>query len=122
MEDEPLVRGMVAEILRPLGYQVLEAANGDEALRVSERHRGPVHLLLTDVVMPGMSGRELAEQLLSRRPETKVLFMSGYTNDDVMRRGVLDGRTAFIQKPFTATQFATKVRDVLDQPRRPGIS
>jgi len=79
---------------------------------------GRIDLVASDVAMPEMSGRPLVEKLA----ETKVLFMSGYTDDDVMRRGVLDGRTAFIQKPFTATQFATKVRDVLDQARRAAIS
>ena len=96
------------------GYKVLEASQGEEALRVGEQHRGPIHLLLTDVVMPGLSGRQVAEALRQRHPAMKVLFVSGYTDDAVVRHGVLEAETAFLQKPFTPVALANKVREVLD--------
>ena len=122
VEDDASLRALAARVLESSGYKVLLARNGIEALAIAAGHQGRIDLVASDVVMPEMSGRPLVEKLAETRSETKVLFMSGYTDDDVMRRGVLDGRTAFIQKPFTATQFATKVRDVLDQPRRSGAS
>jgi len=115
-EDEDLVRDLVCEILRRSGYAVLEARDGHEALAVAERHRGPIHLLLTDVVMPRMSGSDLARRLASRRPEMRVLYMSGYTDDETLRRGVLAGGKAFLQKPFRAAVLAARVREVLDAP------
>jgi two-component system cell cycle sensor histidine kinase/response regulator CckA len=121
VEDDASLRALAARVLESSGYKVLLARNGIEALALCAGYEGTIDLVASDVVMPEMSGRPLVEKLAETRAETKVLFMSGYTDDDVMRRGVLDGRTAFIQKPFTATQFATKVRDVLDQPRRAGI-
>jgi CheY-like chemotaxis protein len=93
---------------------VLAAATGEEALRLLERHAAPVHLLLSDVVMPGMSGRHLAEQLARLRPEMKVLYMSGYTSDTIVRHGVLEAQMAFLNKPFTAAALLRKVREVLD--------
>jgi len=114
IEDEPAVRSLVRGILESRGYTVLEAGRGEEALAVSEQHQGPIHLLLTDVVMPGMSGRELAERLGSKRPELKVVYMSGYTDDAIVRHGLLEQATAFIQKPFTPSSLARKVREVLD--------
>jgi DNA-binding NarL/FixJ family response regulator len=96
---------------------VLEASRGDEALSVSESHRGPIELLVTDLVMPAMTGRDLAEQLLLRHPETRVLYMSGYTDDAIVRRGVLEEGAPFLQKPFTPDALARKVREVLDGPR-----
>jgi two-component system cell cycle sensor histidine kinase/response regulator CckA len=114
VEDEEPVRAIVGSILRRQGYRVLPAQHPEEALVFSERHPGPIHLLLTDVVMPGMSGPELAKRLLATRPETKVLCMSGYTDDSVVRHGVLESGVAFIQKPIMPTSLATKIREVLD--------
>jgi DNA-binding NtrC family response regulator len=100
------------------GYKVLQAANGLEALPICEQHAEPIHLMLTDVVMPQMGGRELAEQVAKMRPEMKVLFMSGYTDDAIVHHGVLDAGMAFIQKPFTPDSLASKVRDMLDASTR----
>jgi len=122
VEDDAALRALAARVLEASGYKVLLARNGVEALALCAGYEGKIDLVASDVVMPEMSGRPLVEKLAETRAETKVLFMSGYTDDDVMRRGVLDGRTDFIQKPFTATQFATKVREVLDQQRRPGAN
>ena len=122
VEDDAALRALAARVLESTGYKVLLARNGVEALALCAGYDGRIDLVASDVVMPEMSGRPLVEKLAETRAETRVLFMSGYTDDDVMRRGVLDGRTAFIQKPFTAIQFATKVRDVLDQPRRVGTN
>jgi len=114
VEDEDGVRNLVRDILQTAGYTVLEARHGAEALDVSERHVGPIHLLLTDVVMPEMSGRELAQRLAILRPATKVLFMSGYTANAVVHHGVLDPDTDFLQKPITAAVLTRKVRQILD--------
>ncbi len=113
-EDEPGVRSLVHASLRLKGYTVLEAGNGTEALALAERHSGPIHLLLTDVIMPQMNGRELSERLKARRPGLKVLFMSGYTDDAVLRHGVVTEDLQFIQKPFTPSALAGKMRTVLD--------
>ncbi|MEW6245132.1 MAG: ATP-binding protein [Nitrospirota bacterium] len=113
-EDEPGVRSLVRDSLRLKGYTVLEAGNGTEALALAERHSGPIHLLLTDVIMPQMNGRELSERLKARRPGLKVLFMSGYTDDAVLRHGVVTEDLPFIQKPFTPSALAGKMRNVLD--------
>ena len=94
---------------------MLEAGNGAEAIEISKRHQGPIHLLITDAVMPGMSGRELAQRLHDHRPGIKVLYVSGYTDDTVLRNGLLEPGTAFLQKPFTRDSLAHKVRDVLDR-------
>ncbi len=114
VEDEPSVRSLVRSVLQSNGYTVLEAGRGDEAVAISQRHSGPIHLLVTDVVMLGMSGRELAERLETIHPEAKVLFMSGYTDDAVLRHGVLRAGTAFLQKPFTPEALAVKVRNTLN--------
>jgi PAS domain S-box-containing protein len=116
VEDDAAVRPLVRGVLLSKGYTVLEASRGDEALSVSESHRGPIELLVTDIVMPVMTGRDLAEQLLLRHPETKVLYMSGYTNDAIVHHGVLKEGAAFLQKPFTPDALARKVREVLDGP------
>jgi two-component system cell cycle sensor histidine kinase/response regulator CckA len=122
VEDEPALRAMVRNVLESKGYKVLEARHGEDALMVSELHRGPIDLLLTDVVMPGMSGRELAEHLVSADKNTKVLYMSGYTDDAIVHHGVLGSDMAFLQKPFSPDSVVRKVREVLDAPPsvRPG--
>ena len=114
VEDEDQVRRIVQEILEQQGYDVLAAANGEEALKLAELHGSKIHLLMTDVVMPQMSGRELAEELTTRQPKLKVLYMSGYTDDAIVRHGLLDASLSFIQKPFDAATAARKVREVLD--------
>jgi PAS domain S-box-containing protein len=114
-EDEPMVRQLVRAVLEQGGYRVLEAADGAEALRLAEAHPGPIHLLLTDVVMPGISGRELTERLAKQRPEVRVVYMSGYTDDAVVRHGVLHAGVAFIQKPFAPSALLRKVQEVLGQ-------
>jgi len=114
VEDAAAVRSVIHEALARQGYTVLEAPNGGEALAIAARHPGPIHLLLTDVVMPGLSGRQLADQLARVRPDTKVLYTSGYTNDAVVRHGVLESGIAYLQKPFTLDGLARKVREVLD--------
>ena len=113
-EDEEVVRRLAREILSGNGYKVLEAGNGREALLLSEAHRGEIHLLLTDVVMPKMSGRELGERIRLQRPDLRILYMSGYTDDAILRQGVLEDGIPFLQKPFTAEGLARKVREVLD--------
>ncbi len=117
-EDEEGVRSLAGEVLRRAGYKVLAARDGEEALRAAEAHPGPVHLLLTDVVLPGIGGGELARRLAAARPATGVLFMSGYADDLVVRQGVLRAREAFLPKPFTADVLLEKVREVLRQPKR----
>jgi PAS domain S-box-containing protein len=115
-EDEGLVRELVIEILMQGGYTVLPARDGAEALRISEKHRGPIHLLITDVVMPRMNGRELARRMLSSRPEVKVIYISGYTENAIIHHGVLDPGMHFVQKPFRPSDLVRKVREVLDAP------
>jgi CheY-like chemotaxis protein len=113
VEDEDAVRALAREVLRRQGYIVLEARHGVDALRLAERHPDEIHLMITDVVMPHMSGRELAERLCAARPTMKVLFMSGYTDHALMNRALTPG-SSFLQKPFTPEAFARKVRQVLD--------
>jgi PAS domain S-box-containing protein len=115
-EDEEAVRKLALQVLQMNGYQVLEAANGGAALLICERQKEPIHLLITDVIMPEMSGRELADRLAKLRPEMKVLFMSGYTDNAIVHQGVLDAGANFIQKPFPTDALARKVREVLDAP------
>ena len=109
-EDEDAVRRLVQRALELHGYSVLPARSGEEAERLERAHLGPIHLLITDVVMPGMGGRELADVVKSRRPQLKVLYMSGYTNDEVVRHGVILARDAFLQKPFTPAGLVARVR------------
>jgi PAS domain S-box-containing protein len=117
VEDEEAVRGVTLFALQSSGYTVLEARTSGEAIRVCTDHAGPIHLLITDVVMPGMSGRRVAQAAMSLKPGIKVLYVSGYTDDAVVRHGILQAETAFLQKPFTTAALAVKVRDVLDQQR-----
>jgi len=114
VEDEHAVRSLMVRMLRSMGYWVLEASRADEALMVCLRHKGPVHLLLTDVVMPQKSGRDLLDHLKPLRPDIKVLFTSGYT-EEALHRKVLERDAAFLPKPFTEEALARKVRDVLDE-------
>ena len=114
-EDEKMVRNLVAESLKLHGFTVLKAANAEEALLIGERHEGPIHLLLTDVVMPRMSGKELADQLLRLRPDARVLYMSGYTDQAIVHHGILDEDIAFIGKPFTPDALVLKVVEVIGQ-------
>jgi len=118
VEDDDGVRKLTREFLKINGYTVLEARNGAEAIQIPARHAGPVDLLLTDVLMPGMNGREVAQQFVSLRPETKVLFMSGYTEDAITHLGILEPGVAFIEKPFSPDELAHKVRSVLGSKER----
>ena len=113
VEDEPAVRSTLSRILTRLGYAVLEAGHGGEAMRISTEHAGPIDLVISDVMMPEMSGKEFIDRFSVARPRTRVLFMSGYTDDEVARMGLISGKQAFIEKPFTVEQITAKVRDVL---------
>ena len=116
VEDQPEVRKLVVEVLQGYGYRTLEAASGAEGLTASETYSGPIHLLVTDVVMPGMTGRDLAESLAKTRPEMKVLYTSGYTANVIAHQGVIKPGVAYLPKPFTPVQLAAKVREVLGEP------
>lgn len=113
-EDEAGVRSVTVRALRRWGYFVLEAADAAEAMQVCDTHLGPIDLLLTDIVLPGMRGPELAEALWARRPDLKVIFMSGYTDDVIARHSELQPGTAFLEKPFTPDVLTRTVREVLD--------
>jgi NO-binding membrane sensor protein with MHYT domain/nitrogen-specific signal transduction histidine kinase/CheY-like chemotaxis protein len=113
VEDEAVVRQLAARALRASGYRLLVATDAVEALRVSGEHEGPIHLLLTDVIMPGTTGPRLAAELVSAHPELRVLYMSGFTENAIAHHGVLDAETQFLQKPFTPAALALKVREVL---------
>ena len=117
VEDEEQVRRLACEILQASGYTILEASGGLDALQVCETNHGGIQLMVTDVVMPGMSGRELADELSTVRPEMKVLYVSGYTEDAIGEYGVLEEGVNFLQKPFRPSDLARKVRDVLDASR-----
>ena len=114
VEDEEVVRLATQGMLEHLGYRVLAAADGAEALAVSERWTDEIHLLVTDVVMPGMNGRELADKLRLTRPSIKVLYTSGYTDDVIVHHGILDADVEFISKPFDRDALAARVRTILD--------
>jgi signal transduction histidine kinase len=115
VEDEAPVRNIAREILKRNNYAVLEACDGNEALRISDRCTGPIHLILTDVIMPEISGPQLVELLVPQRPNVKVLYVSGYTDDALVQVFQSGSRAAFLQKPFTSASLARKVREVLDQ-------
>jgi CheY-like chemotaxis protein len=116
VEDEEGVRTLARIFLQANGYTVLEADNGEAAIRIFEKQGESIDLLITDVVMPRMSGRELTDRLVARRPELKVLYLSGYTNDAVLRHGVSHDQTHFLQKPFSPVNLALKVREALNAP------
>jgi len=114
VEDDDMVRTLVRETLEREGYRILDAPGPAEARRLAEHHRGPIQLLITDVVMPKINGRELAEEIVRRRPDTRVLYMSGYTDSAIINSGVQQKDVAFLQKPFTPVALAQKVREVLE--------
>jgi PAS domain S-box-containing protein len=115
VEDEEKVRQLTVQILTKNGYTVLEASHGDEASHICEQHKGPIHLMVMDVVMPGMNGRQLAKSLEPHHPEMKVLYMSGYTDNAIVHHGILEKGLSFLQKPFTMDGLVRKVREVLDK-------
>ena len=114
VEDEESVRELIAEALRAQGYNLLIAANGQEALAMAAPANCHIDLMITDVVMPGMGGRELATRLAHSRPQMRVLYLSGYTEDAIVHQGVLDPGTLFLQKPFSLDALAGKVREILE--------
>jgi two-component system, cell cycle sensor histidine kinase and response regulator CckA len=114
VEDETSVRNLASRILRDRGYNVIEAAEGQEALRRAKEHHAKIHLVLTDVIMPGMSGSSLVAQIETVRPDIKALYISGYTDNAIVHHGILDSNIAFLQKPFSPNQLARKVREVLN--------
>jgi PAS domain S-box-containing protein len=116
VEDDDAVRPLVAQALRLYGYTVLEAGNGQQALDIAEHERNAIDLLLTDVVMPGMNGRELAEQLLAEQPTLHVLYTSGYPADTIIRHGIAEATAAYLEKPYLPDDLAHKIRDILDVP------
>jgi PAS domain S-box-containing protein len=115
VENTESVRNLAKELLKSSGYAVLDAESGREALRIASSFSGPIHLLLTDVIMPGMGGKQLAEQLTSLRPATRVLYMSGYSNDGIVQSGILESGALLVEKPFTREILLRKVRQVLDE-------
>jgi two-component system, cell cycle sensor histidine kinase and response regulator CckA len=114
VEDEPQVRKLAGIALQRAGFTVIEAQHPEDAFALASRHQGPIHLILTDVVMPGMNGRVMVERLIKKYPDARILFISGYTDDALAPFGVDKGDVAFLQKPFTPKQLAQRVRDVLD--------
>lgn len=114
VDDDAAVRNVASKVLRRGGYEVLEAGGGEEALRIAAAHEGTIDLLLTDVVMPGMGGRELSEIMGDRHPDVPVLFMSAHTEDEVILHGVRTGEIHFIPKPFTVRALREKVHEVLE--------
>jgi CheY-like chemotaxis protein len=114
VEDQEALRQLTTRMLRSAGYRVIPAGDGEEALLLLERHDGPVHLVLTDVVLPGINGRDLATRIAQVRPEAEILYTSGYTDDAVLRHGVLDKAVHFIAKPYTVAELRRKIRELLD--------
>jgi CheY-like chemotaxis protein len=115
VEDEPVVRRLTVRALAERGYHVLEAEDGPSALSVAQEHEAELHLLITDVVMPGMNGKELADRLTADRPDLRVLYISGYAEHAVVRQGVLVEGIAFLSKPFDLSELARTVRELLDK-------
>ena len=117
VEDDPPIRQLMRKMLETQGYRLLEARNGEEAVTVARQYQEPIHLLLTDVVMPRMGGFALAERVVSSRPGTKVLYLSGYADDSVaVRRGLKESARPFLLKPFTQTELAQQIRTALVAP------
>src|SRR5262249_44163353 len=116
IEDQEEVRTLAATVLRAYGYHVIEAASGAEALVLAQEHSSEIHLLLTDVILPGMNGKEVSERIRALNPRLKVLFMSGYTADIIARRGIPERDVAYLPKPFSPDSLAAKVREVLTDP------
>ncbi len=114
VDDDEIVRKFVLQVLQTSGYAVIEASNGPEALRIAKEHTGPINLLLTDIKMPKMNGRELADRLTPLRPGVKVLYISGHTDSATVNQMALQRGANFLQKPFTPDRLTTKVRKVLD--------
>jgi len=114
VEDEPAVRNLAKRVLESRGYTVLEAGSGEDAIRLATDLSGPIHLMLSDVVVPDMHGSAIARHLHNGRPEVKLLFMSGYTDEDVKLQGIVEAGAPFIEKPFTPDLLARRVREVLD--------
>jgi CheY-like chemotaxis protein len=121
LEDQPEPRAVICDTLRRHGYTVLEAATGRDALTVSAQHAGTIDLLLTDVVMAGLAGRRVAELLHAERKNLRVIYMSGYTDDAIVRHGVLEPGLSFLQKPFSRDRLLRRVREVLDAAQPPRI-
>lgn len=119
VDDQEDVRRVVRRVLEARGYHVLEAATGHDALRLTVNFPAPIHLLVTDVVMPGMSGREVSLLLAPAHPAMKTLYLSGHTDESVVHHGLIGPGSAFLQKPFTTESLARKVREVLDAPQTP---
>jgi hypothetical protein len=113
VDDDPGVREVAARVLERAGYRVLQAGEGDEALEIARAHAGPLHLLLTDVVMPGMNGRELGQRMSQERPETRLMYMSAYTEDEVILRGVSVAEVGFLAKPFSLDGLESAVKSAL---------
>jgi two-component system, cell cycle sensor histidine kinase and response regulator CckA len=118
VEDEASIRELFRKVLEGLGYTVLGAATPEEALEVGRGHAGPIHLLLTDIVMPRMGGAELASRVVALRPKIRVLYMSGYTDEVMVRQGLAADEVDFLQKPFTPEELTSRVRAVLDADKR----
>ncbi len=113
-EDEDMVRRLVCSVLRSKGYTVLEAQDGIRACQIEETHKGPIHLLITDMVMPGLSGQEVSKKVRARRPGTKVLYISGYTEEALQGLGPMEDHAHFLSKPFAPDALARKVKEILE--------
>lgn len=114
VDDEPIIRSLVGEVLQPLGYRVLQASNSAEALTMCRVHDKPIDLLLTDVIMPGMSGKDLADAICAMRPSIRVIYMSGYPHESIVPHGILNQGVILLQEPLTGAALAGKVRETLD--------
>lgn len=120
VEDDAAVRAVAQRALRRFGYTVLAAEGGEDALRLARDYQGRIHLLLTDIMMPGMNGLEVATRVTRFRPGIRVFFMSGYADQDLVRQGLLDPATHLLQKPFTPRELGERVREILDLPATDG--